>query len=162
MKLTFETTQQYTGLPETTISVPLNSEGATAEVKITRLLNLEMKTDILFYMGKLLEVFAAELDEDLEDAEAFAEEFTGHALTLALLHVATDIEFPPITEVDNMLTMYRWLIETNIIEAILAELPPGTAQDILEFVNVTIGDIEKKGVGDETKQTNSGGISPIN
>ena len=63
MKLTFETTQQYTGLPETTITVPLDNKGATAEVKITRLLNLEMKTDILFYMGKTLEAFAKSMDE---------------------------------------------------------------------------------------------------
>lgn len=157
MKLTFETTQQYTGLPETTITVPLDNKGATAEVKITRLLNLEMKTDILFYMGKTLEAFAKSMDENLEDEE-LASELTGHALILALLHVATDVELPPIEDVEDTLTMYRWLLETQILDAILAEMPPNTTKEILDFVNLTVGETEKRMENAEQ----SGGVSPTN
>ena len=129
MKLGYETIKQYSGLQTVVVQIPLDNN-TYADVEVKKFFNTDIHMEIFFTMGKVIEAFGEKFGEE----EISMEDMSTHALTIALLHSATDIEMPPIEQFDQTLEMYQWLSEAGKLEIILSAFPSSTLEGLSAFI----------------------------
>ena len=104
MALNYETIKNYSGIQTVIVELALDNENI-AQVEVKKFMNAEMKLQVMQNMSTL--AIAIEEHEELSKVE----EIETHVAVIGMLAELTDIEFPPLHDIDKVMEMYLWLTE---------------------------------------------------
>ena len=154
MALNYETIKNYSGIQTVIVELALDNENVV-QVEVKKFMNAEMKLQVMQNMATL--AMAIDDHEELRKVE----EIETHVAVIGMLAELTDIEFPPLHDIDKVMEMYLWLTEGGKIEKILSAIPATTIEELMAFVTIMTKQIAEGGFDEQLNdnQTSIEGVA---